>query len=413
MKKIFITLVLIFFTNPIFAIEENASKISLEEAINLALKGNIELQEQRKNLGISEYSIKKANALKNPQLQSNLLMGPIARGNSSQVGLMLPIEIAKRGARKKVALSEFEYTDNKIKDYEFKLKLKIRTAYFDLLVAKTELKILEERKELLEELLEITKQKNNEIDALQADMKLEKILVQINRAKANIRTAQYDFNKILNLENNFLFYDTKEETVFSAEFFTKLELPPYENLEQIALENRYDIKMAQNKITQAKNTLSSVARQRVPDLYLAGGYAFAHDGTSGAYVGAGIDIPSLYLYTPEIKSAKLELDKTQLEYNSIVNITKNIIHTNQDKFIMAQENVEHYKKILDKSQKILNLSKQQYKKDKSNLVNLIVVEHSHQELLKEFLDTMKEYYNSYIALIQELGLDNLTIDIDL
>ena len=413
MKKIFITLVLIFFTNPIFAIEENASKISLEEAINLALKGNIELQEQRKNLGISEYSIKKANALKNPQLQSNLLMGPIARGNSSQVGLMLPIEIAKRGARKKVALSEFEYTDNKIKDYEFKLKLRIRTAYFDLLVAKTELKILEERKELLEELLEITKQKNNEIDALQADMKLEKILVQINRAKANIRTAQYDFNKILNLENNFLFYDTKEETVFSAEFFTKLELPPYENLEQIALENRYDIKMAQNKITQAKNTLSSVARQRVPDLYLAGGYAFAHDGTSGAYVGAGIDIPSLYLYTPEIKSAKLELDKTQLEYNSIVNITKNIIHTNQDKFIMAQENVEHYKKILDKSQKILNLSKQQYKKDKSNLVNLIVVEHSHQELLKEFLDTMKEYYNSYIALIQELGLDNLTIDIDL
>ena len=413
MKKIFITLALIFFTNPIFAIEENASKISLEEAINLALKGNIELQEQRKNLGISEYSIKKANALKNPQLQSNLLMGPIARGNSSQVGLMLPIEIAKRGARKKVALSEFEYTDNKIKDYEFKLKLRIRTAYFDLLVAKTELKILEERKELLEELLEITKQKNNEIDALQADMKLEKILVQINRAKANIRTAQYDFNKILNLENNFLFYDTKEETVFSAEFFTKLELPPYENLEQIALENRYDIKMAQNKITQAKNTLSSVARQRVPDLYLAGGYAFAHDGTSGAYVGAGIDIPSLYLYTPEIKSAKLELDKTQLEYNSIVNITKNIIHTNQDKFIMAQENVEHYKKILDKSQKILNLSKQQYKKDKSNLVNLIVVEHSHQELLKEFLDTMKEYYNSYIALIQELGLDNLTIDIDL
>ena len=413
MKKIFITIALIFFTNPIFAIEENASKISLEEAINLALKGNIELQEQRKNLGISEYSIKKANALKNPQLQSNLLMGPIARGNSSQVGLMLPIEIAKRGARKKVALSEFEYTDNKIKDYEFKLKLRIRTAYFDLLVAKTELKILEERKELLEELLEITKQKNDEIDALQADMKLEKILVQINRAKANIRTAQYDFNKILNLENNFLFYDTKEETVFSAEFFTKLELPPYENLEQIALENRYDIKMAQNKITQAKNTLSSVTRQRVPDLYLAGGYAFAHDGTSGAYVGAGIDIPSLYLYTPEIKSAKLELDKTQLEYNSIVNITKNIIHTNQDKFIMAQENVEHYKKILDKSQKILNLSKQQYKKDKSNLVNLIVVEHSHQELLKEFLDTMKEYYNSYIALIQELGLDNLTIDIDL
>ena len=415
MKKIFITLILtISFINPIFAIEENANKISLEQAINLALNDNIELKEQRKNTDIYEYGVQKANALKNPQLQSNLLMGPIAKGNSSQIGLMLPLEIAKRGARKKVALSELDYTNNKIKDYEFKLKLRIRTAYFDLLVAKTELKILEERKELTEELLEIAKQKEkNEIDILQTDMKLEKLLVQINKAKANIRTAQYDFNKILNLENNTIFYDTKEDNIFGAEFFTKLELPSCENLEQIAFENRYDIKMAQSKISQAKNTLSSVARQRIPDLYLAGGYAFAHDGTSGAYVGAGIDIPSLYLYTPEIKSAKLELDKTQLEYNSIINITKNIIHTNHDKFIMAQENVEHYKRILDKSQKILNLSKQQYKKDKSNLVNLIIVEHSHQELLKEFLDTMKEYYNSYIALIQELGLDNLTIDIDL
>ena len=76
--------------------QSDLHKISLEEAINMALEGNIELQEQRKNLGISKYTVEKANALKNPQFQSNVLMGPIARGNSSQIGLMLPIEINKR-----------------------------------------------------------------------------------------------------------------------------------------------------------------------------------------------------------------------------------------------------------------------------------------------------------------------------
>ena len=80
---------------------------------------------------------------------------------------------------------------------------------------------------------------------------------------------------------------------------------------------------------------------------------------------------------------------------------------------MAQENVEHYKDILEESNKILNLSKIQYKKGQTSLTNLIIVEHSHQELLKEFLDAMKEYYNAYMSLIKELGLDNLTIDIDL
>ena len=427
MKRFFVFILLLISTiSPIYAVdssklahsESDRHKITLEEAINMALEGNIELQEQRKNLGISEYAVKKAAAFKNPQFQSNLLMGPIAKGNSSQIGLMLPVEVLKRGERKKAALSELDYTQNKIKDYEFKLKLRVRTSYFNLLVEKSELKILEERKELLEELLEISKKKpkssqNYEIDVLQADMRLKKILVQINRAQANIRTAQYSFNKVLNLANNPTLYDSKEDSVFGQEFFTKLELPSYDELEEAAFQNRYDIKMAESKIIKAKRDLSVVTKQRIPDLYISGGYAFAHDGTSGAYVGAGVDIPSLYLYTPEIKSAKLELDKAQLEYNSIINITKNVIHTNHDKFIMAQENVEHYKDILDESNKILNLSKQRYKKGQTSLTNLIIVEHSHQELLNEFIDAMKEYYNAYMALLQELGLDNWTIDIDL
>ncbi len=427
MRKIFLIFLLIIFlpvsawsidSSELAHSETDRRKISLEEAINMALQGNIELQEQRKNLGISKYSVQSANAFKNPQFQSNLLMGPIARGNSSQVGIALPIEVTKRGERKKAALAQLDYTQNKIKDYEFKLKLRIRTAYFNLLVAKSELKILQERKELLEDLLDITKKKaksepNYEIDVLQTDMRLKKLLVQINRVQANIRTAQYTFNKTLNLENNATLYDSKEDSVFGQEFFTKLELPDYEDLESIAFNNRYDIKMAESKIAKTQKDLSVVTRQRVPDLYIAGGYAFAHDGTSGAYVGAGVDIPSLYLYTPEIESAKLEVDKAQLEYNSIVNITKNVIHTNHDKFIMAQENVEHYKDILEESNEILNLSKQRYRKGQTSLTNLIIVEHSHQELLKEFLDAMKEYYNAYIALLQELGLDNLTIDIDL
>ena len=135
--------------------------------------------------------------------------------------------------------------------------------------------------------------------------------------------------------------------MLEQENYTKIKLPSYEELEAIAFNNRYDIKMSESKIVKAKRDLAVVTKQRIPDLYVAGGYAFAHDGTSGAYVGAGVDIPSLYRYTPEIESAKLELDKAQLEYNSIINITKNVIHTNHDKFIMAQENVEHYKSILD------------------------------------------------------------------
>ena len=391
--------------------DDSRYKINLQSAMKMALVGNIELQEQRKNLGISENDIKKANALKNPQLQSNILVGNIARGNSSQVGISLPIEVLKRSARKKSAQAGMTFTINKILDYEFKLKLRIRTAYFNLLLAKSNLKIMQERKELLEDLYEISKNKpqntdNYKIELLQADMRLKKQLIQINKAKANVRTAQYNFNRVLNLENNLTLYDTIEDSFFDKSFVTNLELPTCEELEKIAFTNRYDIKMAESKILKAKNEINVATKNRVPDVQIAGGMAFTQDGATGSFIGAGIDMPVLYQYTPEIENAKLNYEKAQLEYNSIINITKNIIHTNHDKFIIAKENVEHYRKIIEESTEILKLSKQRYSKGKSQLTNLIIIEHSHQELLNEYVNAMGVYYNAYISLLQEVGVDS-------
>ena len=65
------------------------------------------------------------------------------------------------------------------------------------------------------------------------------------------------------------------------------------------------------------------------------------------------------------------------------------------------------------NKKILDLSKQRYKKRETTITNLIVVEHSHQELLNEFLDAMGVYYNAYVALLTELGMENFSIDVDL
>ena len=161
MKKILIIFITILTLNSsALAIidKDDKVKISLEEAMTLALDGNIELQKERKDRGIAKNNISVANALKNPQIQSNLLMGKIAKGNSSQFGIMLPIEVAKRKGRKDSAKIDLLYTENKIKDSEFKLKQEIRSAYFDLILAKSHLKVMQDRKELLEDLLVISKE---------------------------------------------------------------------------------------------------------------------------------------------------------------------------------------------------------------------------------------------------------------
>lgn len=98
MRLILTVICLIFFCLPVKA---EVVRVSLDEAVQLTLRNNLDLQAKRKELNIANAEIKIANRLQNPQIQSNILIGQVRTGNSSQVGAMLPVETFKRGVRKK------------------------------------------------------------------------------------------------------------------------------------------------------------------------------------------------------------------------------------------------------------------------------------------------------------------------
>lgn len=75
--------------------------VDLEKMIEIGLKENCDLKIKRMELKAAEKDIKIANRLKNPEIQSNVVMGNVALGNSSQAGVALPVEVLKRGVRKK------------------------------------------------------------------------------------------------------------------------------------------------------------------------------------------------------------------------------------------------------------------------------------------------------------------------
>ena len=139
MKKLFLIIITLIIT----AIPSRANivKISVNQAVDMALENNLELKAKRKNLEIARQEVRAANALKNPQFQSNFLFGKVTRGNSSQFGAVLPVEIAKRGVRKKVALANLNAVSNSIKESEHNLKLDVMRAYFKVLYLKSVLVI--------------------------------------------------------------------------------------------------------------------------------------------------------------------------------------------------------------------------------------------------------------------------------
>ncbi len=424
MKKIIITFFLFIVFTPIKACSE-VVHISMEEAVSLALENNLDLKSKRKKAEELKQDIKIANALKNPQFQSNFLMGKVTRGNSSQFGLAVPVEVGKRGIRKKIAQINLKIAEDEIRAAEHDLKINVMRAYFNILYRKSIVQILQERERLFRSMQLIIEQKtktsaNYSVDVLQNDMKYKKQLVFLNQAKANLLGSQFELNSVMNIKGSEIMYDTVETSLFAKDLeLLNIELLPYQTIEDTAMEYSYSLSIAESNIEKRAAEVSQAKRKLIPDVTISGGYAYqtAHqtraEALPGAYVGAGVDIPLFYFYGPDIKKAKIILDRASIDKDSFENHLKFALKEDYNEFKYAKDNIAHYSEILKDSNAVLENYKQRYEKGQASLLNLIQVENANQETVREYINAVQVYYEAYLDLMHNVGHDILLNDKDL
>lgn len=417
MKKIIITFILLIVGS--LPVHAQIVHVTLEQAINIAMENNLNLKSQRKQVDELKEEIKIANALKNPQFQSNFLMGKVTRGNSSQFGLAVPVEVGKRGIRKKIAQTNLEIVENKIRAVEHDLKIRVMKDYFNILYMKSVVKILQDREKLFKNMKSVAEHKpknstNYEIDVLQADMKYQKQLVFLNKAKANLIIAQFRLNDTLDVPHSDTMYDTAESSLFLDNLsILDLHLLPYEEIEATAMKYSYSLAIAEADIQKSEQEITQAKRKRIPDVTVGGGYAYqtAHQTGSealpGAYVGAWMDLPLFYTYGPEIRKAKVTYERKNLDKGSFENHLRYALKQDYNKFKYAKANMAHYQQILKESKSILNTHAQRYQKGQSSLLNLMQVETMHQESIRDYIEAMQQYYEAYLDLMHNVGHDIL------
>ena len=406
-------------------------KISLQEALDMAIENNIDYQASKMDIGIAQNNVKSSNRLQNPQINTFFNIGDIGRGNPQVAGLSETVEIAKRDARKKLALANLELTKQNLDYIKFDLKMDVREAYVNLVLAKEILLVLESRQRLLQDLLEIAKKRVaagevEEIDVIQTEIALNQLVIQVNTQKANVKSAMYDFNKAINIKNEGkIKYDAQDDNFSDNDDFIALlspkprdKLPPFELIIESSLKNRYDIKIAKQQIDVAKTNLIYITRQRIPDIELQGGYGFMTKGMSesgaymnGAYAGANIvNIPLLYTYKPEIENAKMQVDQAELKYTSVENKAINDLHGAYEKFLTAKLNLNYYNdNLLKNSHELIKVAKKNYAQGKSSLTTLIVMEQSYRSIVAGYTYALADYYNCWIDFLREVNVENFNL----
>lgn len=418
MKKILLTILCFIFLTQVAGYSE-VVHISLDEAVSLAIDKNLDIKSKRKKAEELKQDIKIANALKNPQFQSNFLIGRVTRGNSSQFGLAVPVEVAKRGIRKKVAQINLQIAENEIRASEHELKIRVMRAYFNILYMKSVVKILQEREKMFRSIKSIADnheqyELHTSIDILQNDMKYKKQLVLLNKAKANLLGAQFALNDVMNIEGSKVMYDTIEASLFSKDLaILNINIPQYQVIEDTAMQYSYALSIAEQNIEKRSAEVTQAKRKRIPDVTVAGGYAYqtAHQtrgaALPGAFVGAGLDIPILYSYTPDVKKAKIVLNRAEIDKASFENHLKFALKEDYNDFKYAKENIEHYKVILQESMEVFDNYKKRYEKGQVMLLNLLQVETAHQENVREYINAVQVFYDAYLNLMQNVGHDIL------
>ncbi len=412
MKKIITLLIIAVITT--LPANADVVRISADDAVKLAIEHNLALQSKHKNADILKQEVKMANALKNPQVQSNILMGSISRTNSSQAGIAVPVEISKRGVRKKAAIARLKLLEDQIRQEELNLKIDVMSAYFDVVYMKTVVAILKQREELYNAMSIMASSKpkssvNYEIEKLQSDMRHKKQVILLNKAKADLLCAQFHLNEVMNLKNSDIMYDARETSLFEDHInLLDLQIPEYKTIEDIAMKYSYSIRISDDNIAMSKAELNEAKHKIIPDLTFAGGYAFSGDGkTQGAYVGGALDLPIFYTYRPEVNRAKIVLERAKIDRISFENKLKFALKQDFNRFKYAKENINYYKDILKDSEIILKMSGERYEKGQTALLNVFINENAHREVLNEYINAMQIYYRAYLDLMHNVGHDLL------
>jgi len=428
MKKIF-TAIFILIILQTYAMGNETQKVFLNEAIEIALQNNIDLEANKIDLTVAKNKVFQANRLQNPSIETFYFVGNSGNSEPKQIGVSQNIEIAKRNARKKLATSELNLLEKNYDYTAFDLKMDVREAYINLVAAKSILDTLEQQKQLQEELFKIAQnrvknKKAPEVDVIQAEIALNQLTTQINSAKMDVKKALSAFNKVINTTEN-ITYDSMDMRFLEENNFKEMNTPPpttnFPNTEDIvkkALTKRFDIQICKQELDISNKNLTVLTRQKIPDFQIMGGYAYTpgrHTDSGktehGAWAGASLtNIPLFYNYAPEINNAILKIRQTELKIISTENKAKKDIATAYEKFLTAAENLNHYEqKIIKGSEHLIDVSKESYEKGETDIVSLIVMKQSYKSIIIGYAQALAEYYNSWTNLLREANDENVSL----
>lgn len=387
-----------------FALSNEESRVSLEIAIQTALRENPKLNAIREKVKVASARVEGIALLENPKLETELAGGTdFAQGfeltQTFQFG-------GQRGHQKRIAMTHLEKANAELAEASRLLTNSVKITFYELVLVQEKLKLAKEIIQYTEQMRDIAQfqYETGDISVTQANL----ANIQLQSALREAATLESEWH-LVQLELNGLMGTSFEaeltavgglSRVVSAEAHQKLTL---ENLKTHALAHRTDLKLLQLNAQLTENSLELAEAANIPDLSVG---ALGQRSTEANRIGMKFTIP-LPLFDrnrAEIDAAKAQQHVDTAEINDT---EKRIIREVMSAFLSlnaARKTIEFYEgdslALLNEN---LSLTRAAYELGEAELLEVIMMQNEFIKTRFAYLEALASYYRALVQLETAIG----------
>jgi outer membrane protein TolC len=387
--------------------------LTIDEVERIALAENPEIHVAARKVSMAEAHVPTTGRLDDPQLMVRNWQVPLSKPwdyNAAQNMLMLSQSFpgpGKRTLQTSIAESDVTQAKNGLEAVRLQVRVQVRKAFFDLLLAQEEMRIHDQHVDIARQAVEAARIKYTvgkvpQQDVLKAQLAMTRLEEHMIRFDRDAEIACTRINTLLGR-------DPATPIRVQGDFGIRTDLPDHKKLQQLSLSSRPDLLEAQAVADKSRQEQALAGRAFVPDFSIAGGYMLMPAGSDprNNYMFEGsMTLPWLnrHKHDAEIKESAVKVTEQDAEVAAMRNAAFGQINEALAEARSAQRLARTYHDSLEpQAEATLHAAVIAYENNQTDLLDLIDSQMAVIDVNLAWFQSMGEFATSMADLELAVG----------
>lgn len=387
-------------------------RMSLEEAIGLFLRQNLDLLIVKYGIELSKGQQITARLFPNPVALMGLVSSPVqgrTLGNSGQVFPQVQqlFELAgKRGYRIESAEYGLHSAEAAFEDAVRQLSFAVKETYYRVQLARKRLVLAEENRDRFSRILEINTIRFRkgfiaEVDLIRIRLQFIDFHSQVIQAIQEAQSARSDLRQLLRIS-------PASELDLTTELDYKRVDPDIVKLRALAIDGRPDVRAKRFTLSRREADLRLAKAYRIPDVTVGAGYAVqgSHgpDNSNQMEFSLGVPLPLFNRNQGGIVQAEAEIQVAGADLGKTLNQVENEVDVAYRNLIESRRLVEAFLEgVLDDARSTIAIVERAYGRGGVTLLDLLDAARTSRMIRQSYIEALFNYQRNVIQLENAVG----------